>query len=82
MKEAGKEQSIKSASVRATNKKKFLDLRPTHVIEHKSLGKRIAQQLGVHYSLEGNVRQAGERIRVSAQLIERGLEPDPLGRAV
>jgi adenylate cyclase len=32
--------------------------------------KQIARQLGVHYVVEGSVRRFGERIRVTAQLIE------------
>ena len=30
----------------------------------------VAKDLGVHYVLEGSVRKAGDRVRVSAQLIE------------
>ena len=36
----------------------------------QELPKTIAWQLGVHYLLEGNVRHVGQRIRVSAQLID------------
>jgi hypothetical protein len=32
--------------------------------------KRIGQELGVHYVLEGSVRKAGNRVRVTGQLIE------------
>lgn len=32
--------------------------------------KRISKELGVHYVLEGSVRKAGTRIRVTAQLID------------
>jgi TolB-like protein/DNA-binding winged helix-turn-helix (wHTH) protein/Tfp pilus assembly protein PilF len=31
---------------------------------------QIGQELGVHYLLEGSVRQAGERVRITAQLIQ------------
>ena len=31
---------------------------------------RVAQELGVRYIIEGSVRKAGERVRISAQLIE------------
>ena len=36
----------------------------------QELPKTIARQLGVHHLLEGNVRHMGQRIRVSAQLID------------
>ena len=32
--------------------------------------KRIGRELGVRYLLEGSVRKAGERVRISAQLVE------------
>ena len=31
--------------------------------------RKVAQELGVHFVLEGSVRKAGERVRISAQLI-------------
>src|SRR5205814_3697466 len=34
--------------------------------------KQVGRELGVHYVLEGSVRKAGNRIRVTAQLIEAG----------
>jgi adenylate cyclase len=32
--------------------------------------KQVARELGVHYVLEGSVRKAGNRVRISAQLID------------
>ncbi len=32
--------------------------------------KQVAHELGVRYVLEGSVRKAGERVRISAQLVE------------
>jgi len=32
--------------------------------------KHVAQELGVHYILEGSVRKAGNRVRITAQLID------------
>ncbi|MFO0990859.1 MAG: adenylate/guanylate cyclase domain-containing protein [Hyphomicrobiales bacterium] len=34
--------------------------------------KRVGQQLGVRYVLEGSVRKAGERVRITSQLIDAG----------
>ena len=45
--------------------------RSAAVFRNTSLGARdIAEQLGVHYLIEGSVRRAGNRLRVSAQLID------------
>jgi hypothetical protein len=39
--------------------------------KYKSLEvKQIAQELGVQYLLEGSVRRSGQKIRISAQLVE------------
>jgi TolB-like protein/Flp pilus assembly protein TadD len=39
--------------------------------KHKSLdAKQIAQELGVEYLIEGSVRRSGQKIRISAQLVE------------
>src|SRR4029077_15246368 len=32
--------------------------------------RRVAQELGVHFVLEGSVRKAGNRVRITAQLID------------
>ena len=32
--------------------------------------KRVGRELGVHYVVEGSVRKAGQRVRISAQLVE------------
>jgi adenylate cyclase len=32
--------------------------------------KRVGQELGVRYVLEGSVRKGGNRVRITAQLIE------------
>ena len=45
--------------------------RSAAVFRNTSAGAReIAEQLGVHYLVEGSVRRAGNRLRVSAQLID------------
>jgi len=36
--------------------------------------KRIAQELGVRYVMEGSVRRSGERVRVTAQLVDAATE--------
>lgn len=45
----------------------------TSVMQYKGTSKaidRIGQELGVHYVLEGSVRRAAERVRITAQLIQ------------
>lgn len=45
----------------------------TSVMQYKVTSKsidRIGQELGVHYVLEGSVRRAAERVRITAQLIQ------------
>ena len=34
--------------------------------------KQVGRELGVHYVLEGSVRKAGNRVRITAQLVEAG----------
>ena len=44
----------------------------TSTVQYKTTAKSIAaigKELGVHYVLEGSVRQAGDRVRVTAQLV-------------
>ena len=35
--------------------------------------KQVGRELGVHYVLEGSVRKAGNRVRITAQLVEAGI---------
>jgi TolB-like protein len=43
----------------------------TFVYKNRAVGvKQVARELGVRYVLEGSVRRAGKRIRISAQLID------------
>ena len=44
--------------------------------------KKIAQELAVHYLVEGSVRKAGNRVRVNVQLIDTRERPPHLGRAL
>ncbi|MBI2955750.1 MAG: protein kinase [Acidobacteria bacterium] len=47
----------------------------TSVVRYKGTQKdikEIGQELGVRYLLEGSVRRAGERVRITAQLIDSG----------
>jgi TolB-like protein len=34
--------------------------------------KQVGRELGVRYALEGSVRKAGSRVRISGQLIDTG----------
>ena len=43
----------------------------TYRLKGKGLNsKQVSEELGVHYLLEGNLQKAGERVRVTAQLID------------
>ena len=43
----------------------------TFVYKHRAVDvKQVSRELGVRYVLEGSVRRAGKRLRISAQLIE------------
>ena len=44
--------------------------------------RQVARELGVRYVLEGSVRRAGQRVRISAQLIDAVDRRTPLGRAI
>lgn len=49
---------------------KVISRRSSFLFQNASLSaKSIAQQLGAHYLVEGSVRAAGNRVRISAQLI-------------
>lgn len=43
----------------------------TFVYKGKSVDvKRVSEELGVHYVLEGSVRRSGEKVRITAQLVD------------
>ena len=44
--------------------------------------KQVGRELGVRYVLEGSVRKAGNRVRITAQLIEATSGRACLGRAL
>ena len=44
--------------------------------------KKVGEELGVRYVLEGSVRKSGRRVRVTAQLIQADTEPSHNGREV
>lgn len=49
---------------------KVLSRRSTLPIKDKFDGGKLGQELGVHYLLEGSVRQNGKRVRVAARLMD------------
>ena len=44
--------------------------------------RQIGRELGVRYVLEGSIRRAGDRIRISAQLVDAVTGRPSLGRAL
>ncbi len=44
--------------------------------------KQVGRELGVRYVLEGSVRKAGDRVRITAQLIEAETGRASVGRAL
>ena len=58
----------------------------TSVMQYKNAAMRnvreIAQQLGVANVLEGSVQRSGNRVRVTAQLIDARTDTHALGRAI
>ena len=42
--------------------------------------RQVGRELGVRYVVEGSVRRVGERVRITAQLVETDVRPPYLGR--
>ena len=43
------------------------------------LSSQVGRELGVRYVLEGSVRKAGNRVRITGQLIEAATDPAFVG---
>ena len=65
---------------RAARDRAQFDASPTRA--RRSTCRQVGRELGVRYVLEGSVRRTGNRVRITAQLIDAGHGPPPVGRAL